>query len=201
METARLVRPTIFFGPPRFYNLLFELYSDALHQARANANARLKQPTTTSHSSACASASASAASAGGDAAVAPAAAVGVPAGNAPEIEAKAGSEAERAEEVEAEREALAKLGALMGGRVRIMVCGGGFLRPEVGSLCARAFALERFVHNYGSTESGNITVDGAGSSANAAEVRLRSLPQLGFTVDDKPHPRGEVTVRSKNMFG
>lgn len=32
------------------------------------------------------------------------------------------------------------------------------------------------------------------------EVRLRDLPELGYSIHDKPHPRGELLIRGPNIF-
>ena len=32
------------------------------------------------------------------------------------------------------------------------------------------------------------------------EVKLVSLPEMGYTVDDKPFPRGEICSRGNNIF-
>jgi long-chain acyl-CoA synthetase len=34
----------------------------------------------------------------------------------------------------------------------------------------------------------------------ACEVRLRDVPELGYSASDKPHPRGEIMLRGPQMF-
>lgn len=44
--------------------------------------------------------------------------------------------------------------------------------------------------SYGSMEAGGITVDGV--QFGDVETKLESVLDLGYSVNDKPYPRGEV---------
>ena len=62
--------------------------------------------------------------------------------------------------------------------------------------------MATIVDSYGTTESGAIASDGRriGSKWNGvSEVRLVSCAELGFRTSDRPHPRGEVVVRSPSL--
>lgn len=53
---------------------------------------------------------------------------------------------------------------------------------------------------YGSTETGGITMDGAILRPPVIDYKLVDVPELGYHLTDKPHPRGELLVRSEHMM-
>ena len=55
------------------------------------------------------------------------------------------------------------------------------------------------VNAYGTTETGGLCSNGQVSSG--AEVRLIDCPQLGYSTDDKPHPRGEILAHTPRVAG
>jgi acyl-CoA synthetase (AMP-forming)/AMP-acid ligase II len=57
------------------------------------------------------------------------------------------------------------------------------------------------VNSYGATECGAITSDGRqlGSKFDEIEVVLLDIPELGFTHENKPFPRGEVVVSTPSL--
>lgn len=81
----------------------------------------------------------------------------------------------------------------LGGRLAFASIGGapseGALRDELGRL------LGVPLHDsYGTTETGNIGVDGR--LAPGLDYRLLDVPELGLTSGDHPHGRGELAVRT-----
>ena len=51
---------------------------------------------------------------------------------------------------------------------------------------------------YGTSETGLITSDNV--ILPDVEVRLRDVPELGYSVNDKPYPRGEILARTTTMI-
>ncbi|KNC52485.1 ATP/NADPH-dependent carboxylic acid reductase [Thecamonas trahens ATCC 50062] len=87
-------------------------------------------------------------------------------------------------------------GSLLGPRLTSIGCGGaksdnavlGFLRAVFGPIVS---------DGYGSTELGNIAND-AGIVYSHIMYKLRPLPELGYTLDDVPYPRGEFLAKSRD---
>lgn len=97
----------------------------------------------------------------------------------------------------------------MGGRVRLIVAGSSAISREAMAFIKCAFSCE-VTEGYGMTETcgavASTTHDDSllGSSGTpfpTCMVKLRSVPELGYRVDDKPYPRGEICVKGASVFG
>ncbi len=53
---------------------------------------------------------------------------------------------------------------------------------------------------YGSTEAGIVLFDGEIRRPPVLDYKLVDVPDLGYFATDRPHPRGELLVKSGNMF-
>ena len=53
---------------------------------------------------------------------------------------------------------------------------------------------------YGSTEAGPVFVDGRVQRPPVIDYKLADVPELGYFHTDRPHPRGELLVKSETMF-
>lgn len=53
---------------------------------------------------------------------------------------------------------------------------------------------------YGSTEAGSVFVDGQVARPPVTDYKLVDVPELGYFGTDRPHPRGELLVKSRTMF-
>ena len=80
---------------------------------------------------------------------------------------------------------------------RQLVMGGAGIGPHVLELLREVLHCE-FVDGYGTTEVGLIAA--GGRLRPGVTVRLESLPHLGYTIDDKPFPRGEICVSTPIPF-
>jgi len=101
-----------------------------------------------------------------------------------------------------------KVRARVGGHVRILSSGASPISSEVFEflrVCFGAVVLE----GYGMTESsclitltppGDPMAGHVGAPIPSCEVKLADIPEMGYTNDDKPYPRGEVCVRGPIMF-
>ncbi|KHN94458.1 AMP-dependent synthetase/ligase [Metarhizium album ARSEF 1941] len=94
------------------------------------------------------------------------------------------------------------------GRATRLASGSAPLDPKVQEFLSAMFGV-RLTQGYGMTEtSGLVTVPLAGDldtghigpPSPAAEICLESIPELQYTVDDKPYPRGEILVRGPVLF-
>ncbi|KAG4084576.1 acetyl-CoA synthetase-like protein [Neocallimastix lanati (nom. inval.)] len=96
----------------------------------------------------------------------------------------------------------------LGGEVKIMLVGSAPLSAEVMDFMRIAFSCEIF-EGYGSTETvGCISLTRrseteAGNNGvpwPGCEIKLRDIPEMNYTSEDKPFPRGEIMVRGPNVF-
>eukprot|EP00246_Nothoceros_aenigmaticus_P012198 TRINITY_DN365_c0_g1_i5.p1 TRINITY_DN365_c0_g1~~TRINITY_DN365_c0_g1_i5.p1 ORF type:complete len:366 (+),score=55.60 TRINITY_DN365_c0_g1_i5:332-1429(+) len=101
-----------------------------------------------------------------------------------------------------------KIKARLGGRVRIILSGASpissevleFLRICFGGRVSEGYGMTETscvitTQDEGDTESGHV-----GSPNPACEVKLEDVPEMNYTMDDKPHPRGEICVRGPILF-
>lgn len=93
-------------------------------------------------------------------------------------------------------------------RVKFMVSGSAPLDPSLHNFLRVAFGAD-ISQGYGLTESyamasvqsfRDVTAGNCGRLALCTEACLVSLPDMEYSVDDKPHPRGELLLRGTNMF-
>ncbi|KAJ2774320.1 medium-chain fatty acid-CoA ligase faa2 [Coemansia nantahalensis] len=100
------------------------------------------------------------------------------------------------------------LSETLGGRVRLIVSGTSSISQEAMTFLKCTFSCD-ITEGYGMTETcGPIsftTHDDASTGCVGTPyppnmVKLVSVKELGYTVDDKPYPRGEILVRGANVF-
>ncbi|KAM7462764.1 hypothetical protein LguiA_030885 [Lonicera macranthoides] len=101
-----------------------------------------------------------------------------------------------------------KLKDKLGGRVRYMVSGASPLSPDVMTFLRVCFGC-KFVEGYGMTESScvisfvdeNDTLSGhVGAPNPACEIKLVNVPEMNYTSEDQPYPRGEICIRGPIVF-
>lgn len=86
--------------------------------------------------------------------------------------------------------------SLMGGRITYAATGGA---PTSAAVLAWMHGFSFIVsESYGSMEVGGITSSKKFSSE--LEYKLVDVPEMGYTSQDKPYPRGELCVKSTTMF-
>ena len=81
----------------------------------------------------------------------------------------------------------------LGGRLAFLATGGAASEPVVRETLGEVLGLP-VTEGYGTTETGTIAADGV--IKPEADFRLVDVPEMGFTGEDKPHPRGELAVRT-----
>ncbi|CAK7327014.1 unnamed protein product [Dovyalis caffra] len=101
-----------------------------------------------------------------------------------------------------------KIKERLGGRVRLIVSGASPLSPDVLEFLKICFG-GRITEGYGMTETtspisamdeGDNLNGHVGSPNPACEIKLVDVPEMNYTSDDKPYPRGEICIRGPNVF-
>ncbi|KAI5658823.1 hypothetical protein M9H77_27616 [Catharanthus roseus] len=101
-----------------------------------------------------------------------------------------------------------KIKAKLGGRVRFMGSGASPLSPDVMEFLRVCFGC-RVMEGYGMTETScvissmdedDISTGHVGSPNPACEVKLVDVPEMNYTSEDQPYPRGEICVRGPIVF-
>ncbi|RHN82051.1 putative long-chain-fatty-acid--CoA ligase [Medicago truncatula] len=101
-----------------------------------------------------------------------------------------------------------KIKEKLGGRVRLMVSGASPLSPDVMEFLKICFG-GRVTEGYGMTETtcviscidnGDRLGGHVGSPNPACEIKLVDVPEMNYTSDDQPNPRGEICVRGPIIF-
>lgn len=96
----------------------------------------------------------------------------------------------------------------LGGRVRFIVSGASPLSPDVMDFLKICFG-GRIAEGYGMTETscvisnmdeGDNLSGHVGSPNPACEIKLVDVPEMNYTSEDEPHPRGEICVRGPIVF-
>ncbi|KAI8318313.1 acetyl-CoA synthetase-like protein [Martensiomyces pterosporus] len=96
----------------------------------------------------------------------------------------------------------------LGGNIRVVISGTSSISQEAMSFLKCAFSCD-VNEGYGMTETcGPISftthddnaIGCVGTPFPTNMIKLVSVKELGYTVDDKPYPRGEIYVRGANVF-
>ncbi|KAJ6762744.1 LONG CHAIN ACYL-COA SYNTHETASE 7 PEROXISOMAL-LIKE ISOFORM X1 [Salix purpurea] len=101
-----------------------------------------------------------------------------------------------------------KIKEKLGGRVKFMGSGASPLSPDVMDFLRVCFGCQ-VLEGYGMTETSCVisSVDQGdnlsghvGSPNPACEIKLVDVPEMNYTSEDQPHPRGEICVRGPSIF-
>lgn len=84
---------------------------------------------------------------------------------------------------------------VLGGRVLSAFCGTAPLTAELRTFIQRCLDVH-ILDGYGLTELGMVTKDGRIVRPPVLDYKLVDVPELGYFRTDKPHPRGELLVKS-----
>jgi fatty acid CoA ligase FadD9 len=88
---------------------------------------------------------------------------------------------------------------LIGGRQFSALTGSAPISPELRSW-VEDFLDIHLTEVYGSTEDGIILVDDQIQRPPVVDYKLVDVPDLGYFGTDRPHPRGELLVRTPNLI-
>jgi fatty acid CoA ligase FadD9 len=89
--------------------------------------------------------------------------------------------------------------SLLGGRFVSALTGSAPISPELKSW-VESFLDMHLLEGYGSTEAGAVFVDGVIRRPPVIDYKLVDVPELGYFSTDVPHPRGELLVKSEQLF-
>jgi long-chain acyl-CoA synthetase len=104
-----------------------------------------------------------------------------------------------------------KVRARLGGRVKVIITGAAPIAADVLDFLRAAFGCQ-VLEGYGQTETaaavsatlvGDYSIEAnghVGAVLPCCEIKLVDIPDMGYTADDQPNPRGEICVRGYNVF-
>jgi fatty acid CoA ligase FadD9 len=86
-------------------------------------------------------------------------------------------------------------GAFLGDRMLLALTASAPTPPEVLAFVKRCFDIP-VVNVFAGTEYGQLFIDGTVNPHNVLELKLVSVPELGYLESDLPYPRGELFVKT-----
>jgi fatty acid CoA ligase FadD9 len=91
---------------------------------------------------------------------------------------------------------------ILGGRLLSAGCGSASLAPETYAFMESMLGMHMPI-GYSSTEiaGGTVLVDWRVQRPPVIDYKLADVPELGYFNTDKPHPRGELLVKSNRFMG
>ncbi|CAF1652447.1 unnamed protein product, partial [Adineta ricciae] len=99
---------------------------------------------------------------------------------------------------EKEEELLQEFSRLIPRRCDLIAIVGALISPTILDFIKRCFKQCRIEDAYGITECGGIAFNN--ELTPSISYRVESVPEMGFTTDDKPFPRGELLTKTPQMF-
>src|SRR6185312_16375257 len=88
---------------------------------------------------------------------------------------------------------------LLGGRFVSAMTGSAPISAETRAF-VESFLDLHLAEGYGCTEAGTVFVDGQVLRPQVIDYTLADVPDLGYFGTDQPHPRGELLVKSEQLF-
>jgi fatty acid CoA ligase FadD9 len=88
---------------------------------------------------------------------------------------------------------------LLGGRFISAMTGSAPISSEMKAFVESLLDVH-LTDGYGSTEAGAVFVDGQVQRPPVIDYKLVDVPELGYFRTDRPHPRGELLVKSETLF-
>ena len=108
--------------------------------------------------------------------------------------------AEGADRQAAESQVLVELRQeLLGARYIFAMTGSAPTSPELRTWVESLLEMH-LLDGYGSTEAGMVLFDGEVQRPPVIDYKLVDVPDLGYFATDRPYPRGELLLRTENMF-
>jgi fatty acid CoA ligase FadD9 len=89
--------------------------------------------------------------------------------------------------------------SLLGGRYVMAMTGSAPISPEMKTFVEDLLDMH-LIDGYGSTEAGVVFVDGQVKRPPVIDYKLADVPELGYFHTDRPHPRGELLVKTESLF-
>lgn len=89
--------------------------------------------------------------------------------------------------------------SLLGGRYIAAMTGSTPTSPELKHGVESLLEMH-LLEGYGSTEAGMVLFDGEVQRPPVIDYKLVDVPDLGYFSTDQPYPRGELLLKTQNMF-
>jgi fatty acid CoA ligase FadD9 len=87
----------------------------------------------------------------------------------------------------------------LGGRFIFAMTGSAPTSPELKNWVENLLDMH-LLDGYGSTEAGMVLFDGEVQRPPVVDYKLADVPDLGYFATDRPYPRGELLLKTENMF-
>jgi fatty acid CoA ligase FadD9 len=87
----------------------------------------------------------------------------------------------------------------LGGRSIFAMTGSAPTSPELKTWVENLLDMH-LLDGYGSTEAGMVLFDGEFQRPPVIDYKLVDVPDLGYFATDRPYPRGELLLKTENMF-
>lgn len=87
----------------------------------------------------------------------------------------------------------------LGGRFIFAMTGSAPTSPELKNWVETLLDMH-LLDGYGSTEAGMVLFDGEVQRPPVIDYKLADVPDLGYFATDRPYPRGELLLKTENMF-
>ncbi len=87
----------------------------------------------------------------------------------------------------------------LGGRFIFAMTGSAPTSPELKTWVEDLLEMH-LLDGYGSTEAGMVLFDGEFQRPPVIDYKLADVPDLGYFATDRPYPRGELLLKTENMF-
>ncbi len=97
-----------------------------------------------------------------------------------------------------EQRLLKEFSKLIPTRCTSLTVGSAKVSPTVLNFMRKCFSNCRINESYGITECRSVAYNNI--FEDKIQYRLESVPEMGYTIDDKPYPRGEILTKTKQMF-
>ncbi|CAF3354563.1 unnamed protein product [Rotaria socialis] len=97
-----------------------------------------------------------------------------------------------------EKRLLEQFSKLIPNRCKSIAIGSAMVSPVVFDFMKRCFTHCSVNESYGITESGGVSYNNIIDSS--VQYRLESVPDMGYTIEDKPFSRGELLVKTHQLF-
>ncbi|MEZ0052670.1 fatty acid CoA ligase FadD9 [Mycobacterium sp. MAA66] len=110
------------------------------------------------------------------------------------------AEAGAAERDEIEQQVMADMRQnLLGDRYIKAMTGSAPITDELKAWVEKFLGIH-LLEGYGSTEAGMVFFDGVIQRPTTLDYKLVDVPDLGYFLTDQPYPRGELLVKTQNLF-
>ncbi|OBI79992.1 carboxylic acid reductase [Mycobacterium sp. 1245805.9] len=88
---------------------------------------------------------------------------------------------------------------LLGGRFIFAITGSAPTSPDLRNWVESLLEMH-LLDGYGATEAGMVLFDGVVQRPPIIDYKLVDVPELGYFSTDRPYPRGELLLKTNNMF-